>query len=160
MANNTSTRTAIAALVLSAAGFVGILSHESYSPKAYIPVPGDVPTLGYGTTQGVKLGQTITPTKAIQRAESDISKFEGAIKKCVKVPLYQYEYDAYMDLAYNIGTGAFCRSSIVKDLNTKNYSTACKDILKYNKQGGKVLPGLTSRRQEEYTQCMHLDKTQ
>ena len=147
-------RTGIAALVLSAGGLVGILSHESYSPKAYIPVPGDVPTIGYGTTQGVHLGQTTTPVRALQRAQEDIVKYEGAVKECVKVPLYQWEYDAYMSLAYNIGTGAFCKSTLVKKLNSQDYVGACQEILRFNKMGGKVLPGLTSRRKDEYQKCI------
>ena len=153
MSTNNPTRVGIAALSLSAVGLVGILSHESYSPKAYIPVPGDVPTIGYGTTAGVHLGDSITPVKALQRAEADISKFEGAVKECVVVPLYQYEYDAYMSLSYNIGTHAFCHSSLVTKLNNKDYSGACSEILKWNKMKGKVLLGLTKRRQDEYREC-------
>lgn len=148
------TRVAIAALSLSAAGMVGIVSHEGYSDKAIIPVPGDVPTLGFGTTAGVKMGDTITPPKALARALQDVQKFEGALKQCVTVPLHQYEYDAYTSLEYNIGEGAFCRSTLVKRLNTGDYYGACQQILVWDKFQGKPLRGLTLRRQAEYRQCM------
>ena len=147
-------RSAIAGIVLSASSLVGIALHEGYSDKAYIPVPGDVPTVGFGTTGGVKPGDTITPPKALVRALNDIQKFEGAVKKCVTVPLHQYEYDAYISLSYNIGSGAFCGSTLVKRLNAGDYEGACKAILMWDRFKGKPLRGLTIRRQEEYKLCM------
>jgi lysozyme len=149
-----SNRMLIAALSLSAAGFVGIVAHEGYSDKAIIPVPGDVPTIGFGTTDGVKLGDTITPPKALARALNDASKFEGALKRCVTVPLHQHEYDAYVSLAYNIGPAAFCNSTLVKKLNAEDYAGACDEILRWDRAGGVKLRGLTIRRQKEYQQCL------
>ena len=146
-------RTAIGGIVLSASALVGIALHEGYSDQAIIPVPGDVPTIGFGTTGGVALGDNITPPKALARALTDIQKFEGALKKCVTVPLHQYEYDAYVSLAYNIGPTAFCNSTLVKRLNAEAYAAACQQILVWDKFKGKPLPGLTKRRQEEYRQC-------
>jgi lysozyme len=64
----TNPRIVVAALSLSAAAFGGLVLHESYSDKAIIPVRGDVPTIGFGTTEGVKMGDTITPPKAVVRA--------------------------------------------------------------------------------------------
>jgi lysozyme len=147
-------RKAIAGIVLSASALVGIALHEGYSDRAYTPVPGDVPTIGFGTTGGVKPGDTITPPKALVRALTDIQKFEGAVKKCVTVPLAQNEYDAYIALSYNIGSGAFCGSTLVRKLNAGDYDGACKQILVWDKFKGKPLRGLTIRRQEEYKQCM------
>ena len=154
MALQTSkSRTTIAALVLSAGGLVGIALHEGYSDRAIIPVPGDVPTIGFGETQGVKLGDKTTAPKALERLMADVAKREGIIKRCVRVPLTQGEYDAYMSLAYNIGTGAFCGSTLVKKLNQQDYDGACKALLDWDKFKGKSLPGLTARRQEEYRKC-------
>lgn len=151
---NRNPRTAIAALVLSAAGLVGIVMHEGYSDDAVIPVKGDVPTIGFGTTAGVKMGDTITPPKALMRALDSVEKYEGAVKSCVKVPLYQYEYDAYTSLAYNIGPNAFCTSTIIRRLATLDYEGACTAILAFDKFHGQPLRGLTLRRQQEYQQCM------
>lgn len=156
------TRFAIGALALSASGLIGILGYEGYSETACIPVPGDVPTIGFGSTEGVKLGDTITPEKAIERAYRDIQKTESAIHKCVHVPLSDNEYSSFVSLAYNIGTSAFCSSTLVKKLNARDYEGACKEILRWNKQkkivNGKSqyveVKGLTIRREKEYQTCI------
>lgn len=147
-------RSSVAALALSAAAFVGLLAHESYTSTAVIPVPGDVPTIGFGTTGGVKMGDKITPPKAAARALADVQTFEGALRQCVKVPLAQHEYDAYISLSYNIGSTAFCGSRLVRKLNAGDYAGACAEILKWDKFKGKPLRGLTIRRQDEYRQCV------
>lgn len=151
---NKRNRNSIAALVLSAASLVGILSYEGYREKAYIPVPGDVATIGFGTTSGVKLGDKIDPVRALSRAMADVTRFEGAIKQCVTAPLHQYEYDAFVGLSYNIGSGAFCKSTLVRKLNGLDYPGACREILRWDRFNGKPLPGLTKRRQAEYKTCI------
>lgn len=147
-------RVRLAGLSLSAAALIGLAVHEGYRDTAYIPVPGDVPTIGFGTTEGVKLGDKITPIKALERKLSDVQKFEGAIRECVGAPLYQHEYDAYTSLAYNIGPTAFCDSTLVRLLNQERYEEACRQILRWDKFKGQPLPGLTKRRQEEFRKCM------
>jgi lysozyme len=119
-------------------------------------VAGDVPTIGFGTTSGVKLGDRTNPEKALNVALRDVQGFEGAIKSCVTVPLHQYEYDAYTSLAYNIGSNAFCRSTLVKKLNSQDYVGACNQILRWDQFKGKPLAGLTKRRQEEHKKCLGL----
>lgn len=153
----TKIRYAIAGLSLSAAGLVGILNYEGFSDTAYIPVPGDVPTIGFGSTKGVKLGDTITPEKAIERAYRDIRNTESAIHKCVHVPLSASEYDAFTSLAYNIGTRAFCSSTLVKKLNAVDYDGACAEIKRWVYVKGEVVPGLVNRREKEYRMCMGLE---
>ena len=147
-------RVQLAGLALSASALVGIALHEGYSPVAYTPVPGDVPTIGFGTTQGVKAGDTITPERALQRALTDIQRFEGALKQCVTVPLHQHEYDAFISLSYNIGASAFCNSTLVRRLNSGDYRGACEEIKRWDKFKGQPLRGLTLRRQKEYVQCI------
>lgn len=143
----------IATISLSATALVAIVLHEGYRENAYVPLDGDSPTIGFGTTSGVKLGDRTSPEKALQVALRDIQKFEGALKQCVKVPLTQGEYDAYISLSYNIGSGNFCSSTLVKKLNQADYEGACKEILRWDKFKGKRLPGLTKRREEEYLKC-------
>ena len=156
-------RRTLAALSLSAAALVGIVLHEGYSDRAIIPVPGDVPTIGFGTTAGVKLGDTITPPQALARALVDVQQFEGAIKTCVTVPLTQNEYDAYVSFAYNVGRRAFCQSTLVKKLNLGDFKGACDELLRWRFFQGKdcALPenrrlcgGLVKRREAEYRQCL------
>ena len=147
-------RSPIISLGISGIALIGLLVAEGYRDNAYIPVAGDVPTIGFGTTQNVKIGDKVTVAEALNRAVVDVQKFEGAIKSCVTVPLHQYEYDAYTSLAYNIGSGAFCRSTLVRLLNKTNYDDACRQILKWDNFKGKPLRGLTIRREKEYKQCI------
>jgi lysozyme len=155
-------RLAVAAMSLSAAAFVGILTREGYTDQAIIPVPGDVPTYGFGATEGVKMGDSTTPVKAAQRALTDASKYEGALKRCVKVPLHQAEYDVYVDLSYNIGPTAFCNSAIVKRLNVEDYRGACEAILMWkifkkfdcSTPGNKLCYGLWKDRLRSHRNCM------
>lgn len=147
-------RIQVAALSLSAVALVGIAVHEGYKGEAYEPVKGDVPTIGFGTTEGVKMGDRITPERALVQLVRDANKFEAAVKRCAPVPMYQYEFDAYVSLTYNIGQNAFCKSTLVKRLNAGDYSGACAEILKWDKFNGRPLPGLTKRRQEEYQKCL------
>ena len=127
-----------------------------------IPTKGDVPTIGFGTTGGVKAGDRTTPVKAAQRALLDVGTYEGAIKQCVHAPLTQAEYDVYVDLAYNIGSGAFCGSTIVKRLNVGDYRGACDGILMYrfaarydcSTPGNRRCPGLWTDRQRSHSQCV------
>ncbi len=147
------TRITIAALVLSAAGLVGITQWEGYTDHAIIPIPGDVPTIGFGTTGGVRLGDRTTPPKALARALNDVSQFEGALKECVAVPLHQHEYDAFVSLAYNIGPDAFCNSTLVRLLNAGDYAAACAQISRWNRAGGRVVQGLVNRRAAERAKC-------
>lgn len=169
-------RSLIAILVLSAAGLVGIAVDEGYTAKAVPdPVKGtSVPTLGFGTTGGVRMGDTTTPVKALTRKLADVQQFEGAIKQCVKVPLHQYEYDAFVNLAYNIGPGksgvadGFCwakrggYSTLVQRLNAQDYAGACNAILAWkwvgnvdcSTPGNKSCSGLWERRKRLRSQCL------
>ena len=143
-----------ALLALSASALVGIAVHEGYRGEAYRPLAEDVPTIGFGTTEGVEMGDRITPERALVRLLQDANKFERAVRRCAPVPMYQHEFDAYVSLTYNIGEGAFCRSTLVKLLNQQKYEEACQQILRWDKFKGRSLPGLTKRRQEEFKQCL------
>jgi lysozyme len=147
-------RMQVAALSLSASALVGIALHEGYRGEAYTPVPGDVPTIGFGTTAGVKQGDRITPERALVRLLADASRFEAAVKRCAPVPMYAHEFSSYVSLTYNIGEGAFCRSTLARKLQALDYEGACKEILRWDKFQGKPLAGLTKRRQQEYAMCM------
>lgn len=150
-------RLAVAALSLSAAGLVGIANFEGFSEKAYIPVAGDVPTLGFGSTEGVKMGDTITVPKAIERLYRDTEKAESAIGRCVKVPLAQHEYDAFTSFAFNVGAEAFCSSTLVKKLNSGDYEGACQELKRWVYVDGRRVQGLVNRREAEFRLCMGLE---
>lgn len=153
------TRTSLGLLGASAALLVALATHEGYSDKAIVPVPGDRPTVGFGSTfrddgSPVQMGDSTTPVKALQRSLAHLQKDEAGVKRCITVPLYQSEYDAYLSLAYNIGVPAFCKSTLVKKLNAGDYSGACQEVLKWDKFRGAPLRGLTIRRKKEYEQCV------
>lgn len=147
-------RIVISALSLSAAALVGIALHEGYRPDAYLPTSDDVPTIGFGSTDGVQLGDRITPDRALVRLLADANKFERAVKRCAPVPMHMHEFSAFVSLTYNIGEDAFCRSTVARRLNAGDYAGACDAIKMWDKQAGKTLPGLTKRRQAEYRQCI------
>lgn len=155
-----STRIVLAALSLSAAGLVGIALNEGYTDVAVQPVPGDKWTNGFGSTEGVKQGDRTTPPKALARALQDVQKYEGALKRCVKVPLHQYEYDVYVDHAYNVGASAFCASKMVQLLNAEDYAGACAQFDRWTFVGGKDCKirsnkcyGLVERRAKSRATC-------
>jgi len=164
-------RTAIAGLTFSAASLIGLAVSEGYRDTAYIPTKGDVPTLGFGSTtrpdgSPVQLGDRTDPVQALQRKARDIEKFEGALKTCVRVPLYQAEYDVYVDHAYNIGSGSFCSSTIVKRLNAGDYAGACDAILMWRRvgrqdcsePGNRICWGLWERRLAAHAKCMEAQR--
>ncbi len=145
-------RTPISALVLSATALVGIALHEGFKDRAYDDGVG-VQTIGYGSTVGVKPGDTITPERALVRLAKDADAYQVAMRKCVAVPLYPHEWDAYVSLTYNIGTAAFCGSTLAGLLNAGDYAGACAQISRWNRAGGRVLSGLTKRRAAERALC-------
>lgn len=137
-------RTAVAILTLSAVGFAGIVAREGYTDKAVIPIPGDRPTKGFGSTfnedgSPVKMGETITPPKAVRLAVTHIGKDEPALKKCFgfDTMMYQYEWDSYVRLAHNVGAKRVCESTIVPKVKAGEYLAACETILTFKKAAGK-----------------------
>jgi len=147
-------RFTVSSLVVSAAALIGIAVSEGYRGEAYVPVKGDVATIGFGSTGGVKMGDKTTPERALITLLKDVDHHANGIKACIQVPLYQREFDAYTSLAFNIGVNAFCKSTLVNKLNTGDYAGACAEILRWDKFQGKPLRGLTLRRQAEYKTCI------
>lgn len=162
-------RMSLGALAFSAIGLVALVQDEGYTDRAVIPVPGDVPTVGFGTTTNpdgtpVKMGDTTTPPKALARALTDINKFEGALKQCVHVPLHQHEYDFAVKWSYNIGSQAFCTSTLVRLWNEGRYEEGCETVVWWYKAGGgrdcrdkaNNCYGLVLRRERERKECLGL----
>jgi len=160
--NPNQVRASVSTMVLAASTLVGIAVHEGYREEAYIPVPGDVPTIGFGSTAGVRMGDKTTPTRSLVRLLDEIEGvYAAGVRRCVTVPLYQYEYEAYVRLAYSVGVPTFCRKAapgkppnLIDLINSGRYAEACARIeaFKYG-PGRKVLPGLVKRRAEERAIC-------
>lgn len=150
---NEKIRRNAAILSISTLTLVGIASHEGFRERAYRDVTG-VPTIGYGETKGVTMDSTTTRLEALMRLEISAGEHAKEMVKCIKVPISQGEYNAYVSFTYNVGAGAFCRSTLVKKLNNLDYDGACSELLKWTQAGGKVYPGLVKRRQDEYQTCI------
>jgi lysozyme len=130
------------------AGLHLIKTFEGLKLNAY-RCPAGVLTIGYGTTAGVKPGQAITAAKAEELLAADLRKFEDTVNTSVAVPITQGQFDALVSLAYNIGSGAFRASTLLRKLNAKDYAGAAEQFPRWNRAGGKVLAGLTRRREAE-----------
>lgn len=128
-----------------------IKSQEGLSLKACKAIPSETYwTIGYGHYGAeVKANQTITEPEAEALLRKDLKVFESAINNCIKVKLTQSQFDACVSLAYNIGTGAFAESDIVKFINSNKFGHACVDFPSWRRAGGQILEGLKNRRQKE-----------
>ncbi len=164
-------RTPAILLFVSALTLGGIASHEGFRSRAYDDGVG-VQTVGFGSTlhpdgRAVQAGDTVTRQRAALMLAQDADALWRRAARCIAdVPLAQGEAAAYQSLVYNIGPTAFCRSTLVKYLKRANefaptdaarerhYALACKEILRWNRAGGRVLPGLVKRREAEYRQCV------
>ena len=106
-------------------------------------------TIGYGHTKGVFEGMSITQEEAEQMLLTELEEYEGYVEKYVTVPLTQNQFDALVVWVYNLGPTNFRNSTLLKELNSGNYTAAGKEITRWNKAGGKVLAGLVKRREAE-----------
>lgn len=161
-------RILVAALGLSAAGFIGLVHHEGYTEKAVIPTENDRPTIGYGSTYWengtpVKMGEKITPVRALVVASAHINKEENAFRKSLPgVKLTQGEYDIYMDWVYQYGSTAWAKSSMRMNLLKGDYVASCTSMLKYKYSGGydcsipgnRICSGVWKRQQERVQKCL------
>jgi lysozyme len=138
---------------ISAEGLQLIKDAEGLRLKAYKCSAG-VWTIGFGTTSATGLID-IKPTTVIntKQAESLLTKslanYEDCINECVKVELKQSQYDALVCFCYNIGCGAFKKSTLLKKLNKGDYSAVPSELMKWTKAGGKQVTGLVNRRTKE-----------
>jgi len=156
-----STRLWIAALALSGAGLAGVGVYEGYRSRAYDDGVG-VQTIGFGSTtradgSPVRPGDTTSPERALVRLAEDAGRIERSMKACLPsdLRLHPWEWDAFVSLAYNIGPGAFCGSTLAKKLRQTppDYAGACDEILRWTRAGGREMPGLIKRRQAEHRLC-------
>lgn len=126
-----------------------IKKSEALRLKAYLPTPNDVWTIGWGHTGTARKGMVITEEEAEHLLRGDVGWVQRALANNVKVPLTQPQYDALGSFIFNVGAGAFARSTLLRLLNKGLYLDAADQLPRWNKQKGKVLRGLTRRREEE-----------
>lgn len=166
------TRAAIGALVISAAGAASVAVHEGFTERAVVPVKNDRPTYGHGSTwrpdgTPVQMGDTITRQQAAELLQRQLGAWEAGIKKCVKAPLFQEEYDILVGFAHQYGVAAACNSSVVRYVNAGNYEAACRvyPLYKYgpgrydcSTPGNRICPGVHTRNLEREAKCLAAQK--
>jgi lysozyme len=126
--------------------------------------PIGLPTIGYGhlltkaeldsgmiTINGRRINwkDGLTMDQVIDLKIQDLFRFEEAVRQHVKVPLTQSMFDALVSWLFNVGAGRMNNSTLGRVLNQRNYRQAADELLKWNRAGGRVIAGLTKRRQEE-----------
>jgi len=147
-----------AAQTTSAAGRKAITDREGNVLTAYQDSVG-IWTIGVGHTSAAGLpkvakGLKITAAESDEILSRDLKTFEAGVRAAVNVPLNQNEFDALVSLAFNIGVGAFSKSTLVKKLNTGDRAGAADQFGQWVKAGGKTLKGLVTRRQSERKQFL------
>lgn len=121
---------------------------EGLRLKAYI-CPAGVPTIGYGSTgPDIRMGLVWTKEQADERIVRDLAKFEASVARLCPVTT-DGQFSALVSFAYNLGAGALEGSTLRRKHNAGNYAGAADEFLKWNKGGGRVLPGLVKRRAAE-----------
>ena len=133
---------------VGARGIELIQAFEGFRADAYL-CPAKVWTIGYGHTAGVKKGQTVTKEQALDLLRQDLAWVELALAT-VGVPLNQNEYDALASFVFNVGAGAFGKSTLRRLLVTGSpRKVVAEQFMRWTKGGGRVLSGLVRRREAE-----------
>ncbi|ECW4903008.1 lysozyme [Citrobacter freundii] len=111
-------------------------------------------TIGYGWTQpvdgkSIRAGMTIKQETAERLLKTGLVSYESDVSRLVKVGLTQGQFDALVSFTYNLGARSLSTSTLLRKLNAGDYAGAADEFLRWNKAGGKVLNGLTRRREAE-----------
>lgn len=134
-------------------GIALIKEFEGCKLTAYQDSVG-VCTIGYGWTQPVdgkpvRIGMTINQETAERLLKTGLVSYESDVSRLVKVGMTQGQFDALVSFTYNLGARALSTSTLLRKLNAGDYAGAADEFLRWNKAGGKVLNGLTRRREAE-----------
>lgn len=148
----------MANMTTSDAGRAAIAAREGNKLAAYRDSV-NILTIGVGHTSvagppKVVEGMKITRAESDEILSRDLKDVEKTVNRLVKVDLTQNEFDALVSLVFNIGGGAFGKSTLLKRLNAGDYRGAAEAFLSWDKAGGKTLSGLTKRRKQERTQFL------
>lgn len=142
-----------ATMMVAAIALIG--SWEGVRTVAYKDIVG-VPTVCFGETRGVKMGDKYTIDECKAMLGDAVVEFEVGMRKCLINPdaIPAKTYVSFLSLSYNIGTSAFCGSTVARRANAGDYRGACNAIPLWNKAGGKVVQGLVNRRADEMKICL------
>nr|WP_297164289.1 lysozyme [uncultured Dysgonomonas sp.] len=125
-----------------------IQDFEGLELKAY-KCPAGVWTIGYGHTKGVKQGDVITPAQATAYLQADLADAEKTVNS-QNLKINQNQYDALVSFTFNVGTGNFLKSTLLKKVKINPDDTSIRsEFAKWKYGSEKVLPGLVRRREAE-----------
>lgn len=130
------------------AGIGAIKAHEGFRNKAYKD-SGGVWTIGYGHTGGVRKGNTISLQEGENFLRQDLKTAISGVVDNVKVPLTQNQFNALVSFVFNVGVGAFKKSTMLRHLNKGDYARAAAEFPRWKYVSGKVSKGLVNRRAAE-----------
>lgn len=138
----------------------GAVKNRDGEHVAYYDAVG-IPTACYGQTgrdlydRVIKVGTTYSEDECIIMLSRSIPKYEREVERYTQVPFAStYQKAALISFAYNVGTGNYSSSTLLKELNKGNHDEACEQLLRWKYAGGKVLPGLVKRRADEKSWCV------
>jgi lysozyme len=144
-----------AGIAIAAALFIG--PWEGRVLTAYPDrLANNIPTVCFGETRGVKLGDSYTAAECQDMLARAVVEFRTALGRCLPSldRLPEGVQVAFISFAYNVGTGAACRSTLVRLANAGDIRAACNQLPRWNKAGGKVVQGLSNRRGAERELCL------
>lgn len=149
---------------MSQVGVKLLVQLEGFKEQVYRDSAG-LPTVGVGhllTQDELSSGRIVladgrvldfrdglTKGEVADLLRDDLPRFEEAVERLVVVPLEQYQFDALVSFAFNVGTGAFKRSTLLRLLNDGDYAAVPGQLTRWNKAGGRVIKGLVNRRKTE-----------
>lgn len=133
---------------LSSRGLAFIAGFEGFRSAAYKDV-GGIWTIGYGHTGGVRAGDRVTRAQALELLRADVAVAEKAVRQLVTVAINQNRFDALVSFTFNVGTGAFSRSNLLRKLNAGDYLGVPKELMRWDKVNSEPVAGLTRRREAE-----------
>lgn len=147
--------TGLAAGTIGAAAIAGpfIAKWEGLRQWAYLD-PVQVPTICYGSTAGVRMGQYKTEAECGVLLMAEIDYFAGQVNKYVHVSMPETRRAALISFTYNVGVQNFRQSTMLKKLNKGQVRAACDEMLRWVYAKGRKLPGLVTRRKAERDLCL------
>lgn len=143
---------AVASAVLaSALSFTAY--HEGLRFSAYIDA-NRTATICYGHTQGVVMGQRLTKKECDILLKNELTLAFNEVDRNISVTLTDKQRIAFADFVYNVGEPAFKKSTMLKLINRNEMVAACNQLPRWIYGGGKILPGLKKRREDERQLCL------
>jgi lysozyme len=143
----------VGAVLAASAAFIA--PWEGLETEAYLD-PVGIPTVCYGETRGVEMGDSYTPAQCLAMLQARVGEFHKDLTRCIPtLPTLPNDVQvAFLSWSYNVGIGAACRSTLARKANSGDLKGACNELPRWRKAGGRVLRGLERRRAAEQQICL------